>query len=129
MNLYEINAAILNVLEMMETYEEMTDGESQIGGAEEYLNKLEMARDEKLGNICKLIKNLEAYGDALGEEKKKLAEKQATTEKKIERLKEYLVMCLGEGTKWRNGSVGIRWRKADKVMVEETLLPDAYFRL
>ena len=72
MNLYEIDNAILNCVDM-ETGEIIDMGK---------LNALQMERAQKIENIGCWIKNLLSDADALDKEKKNLAARQKAAENK-----------------------------------------------
>lgn len=113
MKLYEILAAIENC------YTEAVDEDGVI--IEELLNieqldALEMARDEKIANIGKWIKNTEAEAQALKAEKLKLAERQRRAENKAASLKAYLDSVLnGQKFKTADGLVNITYRASKKL--------------
>ena len=77
MNLYEIDAAILDCVDM-ETGEVID---------EDKLDSLSVERDVKIENICCWIKNLKAEAEALKAEKESFAKRQKTAENKMESLK------------------------------------------
>lgn len=76
------------------------------------LDNLDMEFEEKVENIVKFIKNMEADVKAIKEEKKRLSDKQKVLENRIERMKDYISdnMALLGKKKVKAGlfNVGIR---------------------
>ena len=99
---------------------------------EEAIANLEMSRDEKITNICLLIKNLEADAKMYKEAKQEFDQKKSTCERKIESLKKYLTLNL-EGESWDKDEkkrVKIGWRKSESVEVNDiSLLPAEYLKI
>ena len=104
MNLYEIDNAILNCVDM-ETGEIIDMGK---------LNALQMERAQKIENIGCWIKNLLSDAKALKEEKDNLAARQKVAENKAASLKEFLSKYL-DGEKFKTAKVSISYRKSDSV--------------
>lgn len=118
MNLYEIDSAIMNCVDM-ETGE-IIDMET--------LENLQMARDKKIENIGCWIKNLLADAKALKEEKDKFAKRQKAAECKAASLKEYLSGYLN-GEKFESTEVSISFRKSDSVVVaENAIVPEEFLK-
>lgn len=118
MNLYEIDSAIMNCVDM-ETGE-IIDVEA--------LEYLQMARDKKIENIGCWIKNLLADAKALKEEKDKFAMRQKAAEGKAKSLKEYLSGYLN-GEKFESTEVSISFRKSDSVVVaENAIVPEEFLK-
>lgn len=85
-NLYELTQNVLVLQEMLENGE-IDDTV--------YNDTLEgMGVQEKIANICKVIRNLDAKATAFKEEKDRLAKRQAACENGIKRLKESLLTHL-----------------------------------
>lgn len=85
-SLYELTQNALVLQEMLES-----------GEINEtvYADTLEgMGTDEKIENVCKMIRNLEAKANAFKEEKARLESKQKTAENGVKRLKESLLVHL-----------------------------------
>lgn len=80
MKLYEITEAIISISEML-------DDESTAALAADALGQLGQAESEKLENICKLVKNLEADAKAKKEEAKRLTDSAKSDENKVAFLK------------------------------------------
>lgn len=118
MNLYQIEQEILDCVDL-ETGE-IIDLDR--------IEELEMARDQKVENICLWIKNLNAEVEALKAEKKSFEERQKKAENKAESLKRYMTSYLG-GRSFSTSKVAVSFRKSEKVEIAEgTLLPDEYLR-
>lgn len=106
MKLYEIDAAI------MECVDEDTGEVINI----ERLNELQMARDNKIENICLWIKNLMAELEAIKKEKQSFNDRQKQKENKIEDLKNYLKYAL-QGQNFETSKCKVSFRKTNSVEV------------
>ena len=84
----------------------------------EKLEKLEMARDQKISNIACLIKNKRAEAEAIKAEKLALEKRQKTAENEVERLKGWLARILN-GEKFSDNRCSIGWRRSEKVAFDE----------
>lgn len=73
--------------------------------------------DLKIDSIASEIKNLKAEAMDIREEKIRLAKRQTTVEKRMERTKRLLAYLLA-GEKWKNGKHNISYRKSDRLVVE-----------
>jgi FtsZ-binding cell division protein ZapB len=84
MNLYEIDSAILDCVDMEtgEIFDELK------------FEELQLTREAKIENICLWIKNLKAEAEALKQEKDAFAQRQKATENKLESLKKYISSYL-----------------------------------
>lgn len=111
MNLYEINAAIMDC---MQEVDEETGELLNV----EMLDSLLLARDEKIENIACWIKNLKADAEALKAEKDSFAKRQKAAEKKVEQLKQYLSNVL-EGEKFSSDKAAISFRKSEAVEIDD----------
>lgn len=118
MNLYEIDSAIMNCVDM-ETGE-IIDMEA--------LEDLQMERDQKIEGIGCWIKNLLADAKALKEEKDNLAARQKAAENKAASLKTFLSRYLN-GEKFKTAKVTISYRKSDSVDITEgAVIPEEYLK-
>lgn len=113
MTLWEINNAIMACV----------DGETGEIVDFDQLDKLTMAREEKLENIALYIKALEADASAIREEEKALAARRKVKENKAMRLREYLANALG-GQPFETTKVALSFRASTalKVTNAEVLL-------
>lgn len=111
MNLYEINAAIMDC---MQEVDEETGELLNV----EMLDSLLLARDEKIENIACWIKNLKADAEALKAEKDSFAKRQKAAENKVEQLKQYLSNVL-EGEKFSSDKAAISFRKSEAVEIDD----------
>ena len=118
MNLYEIDSAIMDCVDM-ETGE-IIDMEA--------LEDLQMERDQKIEGIGCWIKNLLADAKALKEEKDNLAARQKAAENKAASLKAYLSSYLN-GEKFKTAKVSISYRRSDSVNIAEgAVIPEEYLK-
>lgn len=121
MNLYEICKA-LDVWALKYRNDESEDALAELAA-------LELSYDEKLGNIARMIQNWEAEAAALKAEAVRLSEKRMSIAGKIERLKNYVGLALGEGNGWSDGVLAFKWHKGERVDVDEKQLPENYWRV
>ncbi len=122
MTLYEINDLIVKAIEL--GFDPET-GEILDSSA---LDQLEMARNEKIENICLFIKDLNAEAKALKEEEAAMKARRTASEKKADSLKDYLQQMLA-GEKFKTARCAVSYRKSDGVVVsDQNALPDEYIR-
>ena len=116
MNLYEINQAILDCVDL-------STGEILDTAA---FDQLQMERDEKIENIALWIKNLRAEGESLKAEAKNFTERQKRAENKAESLTKYLDSVL-KGQKFKSVRAEVSYRKSTALNVQEgAQAPEAY---
>lgn len=116
--LFELNKAIADFeLEVNEDGEVLNIDE---------LDALELEKKEKIENIGLWVRNLEAEKDAVSNQKKIFADREARLGKKIESLKGYLTYALG-GQKFSTDKVAVSFRKSESVHItDEHLIADEY---
>lgn len=89
-----------------------------------------MSGDEKIENVCKVIRNLEAQAAAFKAEKDRMADRQKTAENGVKRLKQSLLDYLvAANIKKRSAglfTVSVGTSKAVNI-TNEAALPDRYF--
>lgn len=86
------------------------------------MDQLMTDQESKRTNIAKLIINLEAEAEALGEQKKKFEKREAAAKKRVKWLRDYLSRSLnGEGfettevcVKFRNNPPALTWEPVFK---------------
>ena len=114
MTLYELTEAMRNFdFDIDEETGEITNADE--------LDRLEMDRNEKLKNCVFFYKNMKAEADALKAEKMNLQKRQQISERKAERMKEYLAFCLN-GEKFEpedDVRVRVTYRKSDQVECDD----------
>lgn len=110
MTLWEINEAIMACVDA-ETGE-IIDFDQ--------LDKLTMAREEKLENIALYIKALDAEAAAIREEEKTLAARRKVKENKAARLREYLSDALA-GQPFETAKVALSFRSSQAVKVTDSM--------
>ena len=112
MTLYEIDKSIEALINAVDpdTGEITVDNDA--------LDALLMERDAKVENIACCIKNLTADAKALKEEEAALSARRKTTEKKVERLKDYLTYAL-QGEKFQTAKCAVSFRKCSAVEVDD----------
>ena len=116
MNLYEINSQILDCIDQ-ETGEVMDI---------DRLEKLNMAKAEKVDNIACWVKNLEADVLAFEAQEKAFADRKAAAKRKIDSLKHYLPDALG-GQNFSSDRCAVSFRRSKAVSVlDEAVVPAEY---
>lgn len=117
-NLYEINAAILDCVDL-ETGE-IIDFEQ--------LQALQLEREQKIENVALWYKNLLSDAAQYAQEEATFKKKKQAAEAKAEQLKAYLRDALG-GDKYKSTRVSISYRSAPRVVVDDVLsLPPRFVR-
>lgn len=126
MKLYEIKAELEELVEKA-LIDEETGEILDIDGLNR-LDELEMAFDEKVGNLACLIKNKKAEAEAIKAEKMMLEKRQKVTEHEVDRLKDYLAKMLN-GEKFKDSRCSISYRKSERVEFSDNFnfdtLPDS----
>lgn len=110
MTLYEINQAILDLVDP-ETGE-VLDWEA--------LNRLNLAREEKLEGVALWMKNIAAEMDAIRAEEKRLAERRKSLERKHTSLTSYLTDALN-GEKFETARCSVNFRKTTRVEIADMI--------
>lgn len=126
MNLFDINNNIRAFLDKLYSSVDETGEIAQ--GDWEALEELTEARDTKIENIALYIKELDAQAEALKAEKEKLEKRQKSTEKKAQRLRDYLRlnMCQANQPSFETSRVKISFRKSEVISIVDDLLPKKY---
>ncbi len=83
----------------------------------QYLEELQVAFDEKIDNICCLIKNLDAEVKAFKTEEANLKKRRVQKEQSAERLRDYLKHCLN-GQKFESVRSKISYRTSKSTEVD-----------
>jgi len=95
-----------------------------------YLDKLEIERDIKIGNVCRYYKSLLAESEMVKSEAKKLIERSRVTENKAEYLKKYLAVFVDEGERFQDENSKVSWRKSEMVIIKDDIdVPKEYQRI
>lgn len=122
MKLYEIKQELLNCVAIPNSDNFVNEETGEVIDIAA-IEKLEMARDEKIENIALWIKDLKADAEALKKEKQSFASRQAAAEAKAESLKNYLKFIL-EGKKFKTLKVSISYRNNTSVKYDQEHLLD-----
>ena len=122
MTLFELNKAI-------EDFDLIVDEETgEVLNIDE-LDALNLAKDEKIENVCLWIKNLEAEADAIKTEEKNLEARRKSKENKVKSLKGYVAYALG-GKKFETPRVAVSYRKSESVKIDDDYaIPDKWCEL
>ena len=126
MNLYELNQSFNNLIEVLEN----TEDENIKELIKNSMDQLTLETNEKIENIIKYIKNLEAEAEALEKESKRLNDRKVKTLKKVENLKNYLKDFTNtlDSKKYHTGifNISIRKNAAAIIIENEFLVPEEY---
>lgn len=122
MKLYELTADFQTIQSMIEEGQE---------GLEDTLESIELAIEDKLENIGKVIRNLESEANAFKEEEKRLADKRRSLENEVKNLKQYAEMQL-KATGERKVKAGlftfaIQKNPPSVVINDEKLIPERFY--
>ena len=125
--LYEIKADLEHVLDGGLIVDEET---GEVLFDSENLEQLQAAYEEKLEAVGLFIKNLESDAAAIREEEKKLAARRHVMENKAKRLREYMLLNLGDGEKVKTARIEIGTRYTEAVHVDDDAeVPEEYMRI
>ena len=92
------------------------------------LDELELAKEEKIENICLFIKSLKAEAKAIKEEVANLQKRQKATQNKAESLEQYIQQALN-GEKFKTARVSVSYRRSESIECEDILaVDDDYLR-
>ena len=126
MNLYELNQNFNNLIEVLEN----TEDENLKELIKNSMDQLALETNEKIENIIKYIKNLEAEAEALEKESKRLNDRKIKTLKKVDNLKGYLKDFTSslESKKYNTGifNISIRKNAAAIIIENDFLVPDEF---
>lgn len=130
MTLYQIDAR-LAALEQAEAGEIIDPETGEVVELENAIERLQLAREEKLENIALWCKNLAAEAAAIKVEEESLMKRRKAAEGKLERLKGYLVAALthadGTADKFRTARASITVRlNPPKLICDEEQLPEEF---
>jgi phage shock protein A len=124
MNLYTLSANYQQILSLIE------DGQE---GLEDTLESLTDAIEDKLENIGKVIKTIDAEAAGLKVEETRLADRRKSLEANTKRLKQYAEQSMQDaGMKKIKGALftfSIQKNPAALDIVDEKMIPKAYFTI
>ncbi len=124
MNLYEINKELEEALYTLVS----EDGEID-PSKEQELEELFQAKEEKLLNCAKWLKNQNSLAAQIKAEEKALAERRKGIEKRTTWLKGYMESCLELGDKYEDSQAKIGTRKSQIVFVtDQEKIPLAFIK-
>lgn len=119
LSLYEINEKILQ-------YEMQFDENTGEWLNEAELDELQMAREDKIENLCLYAKSLRAEASAIKDEEKNLADRRKAKENKADRIEDYVARNLN-GQKFETPRVKVLWRKSESVeILHEDAIPERF---
>lgn len=122
-NLYELTGDFLKVQTMIENGED---------GLQDTLESINLAIEDKLENIGKVIRNLDGEITAFKSEEKRLAERRRTIENEVKRLKLYAEesMKATDNRKVKAGTFtfAIQKNPPSASIVDDSLVPKSYYK-
>lgn len=134
MNIWEIDAKMAEILALEED-EELVDLETgEVVTVGEAMERLSMAREEKIENAALAVKNLTALAAAIKAEEESLTKRRKALEGKIDGFKSFLLSALmrEDGTSEKvttaRAVVSVKLNPAKVVISDEALLPKEFFR-
>jgi len=126
-SLYVIDVQIRDIMEDIFRIAEEREGEIP-EEMNALLTALKMEKVKKIGNIARYIKNLEAEGEMVKTEAKRLTERASSISKKHDGLKAFLSMYLN-GEKFKDESISISWRASQSVeIIDYGKIPAAFMK-
>ena len=131
MKLYEIDEELRNILDSMVIDEET--GEILVDIDFDRIEELKLEKRKKIENLGLFYKELAHEIDAIKDEEKKLKERAASKQHKLDKLNEYLSYKLSSDPEYSSGFetslVDMRFRKSKAVVIHnEDQIPKIYFR-
>jgi len=119
MNLYEINKDLNNLILSA------VDADGVINEAfESDIDSLVMAKEEKLLNCAKYIKNEMAFVEMLKKEEQSLSTRRKQIEKRVDWMKKYVVGNMEAGEKVKDHQAQLSTIKSSSVeIIDEKLIP------
>ena len=91
------------------------------------LDRLQVARDVKIENLCLWVKNLKSDADAYKAEKESFAKKQKQAENRATSLHNFIQTVLN-GENFKTDRVTVSYRKSEAIELEDKIcVPDKYF--
>ena len=125
MNLYEINKDLQK--QLLNSVDE--DG-CIIEGMESAIDSLFEAKQDKLLNCAKYIKNETANAEMIKKEELNLARRRKSIENRIEWMKKYMLSNMEEGETVADSQASVSTRKSTAVhIVDQNLLPPECLRI
>jgi hypothetical protein len=129
LKLYEISELLRGAMDAAMERVDPDTGEIPADWSE-FLDAVEMERNEKCCAIGCLIREQLTEADAISAEAKRLTDRARATKATAERLKSYLATAIQPGEKIADSRVAISWRASESVSVAEVLaLPEKYQRV
>jgi len=120
MTLYEISNEISQILDN----EELSDEQF------EHLSNLEMAKQDKIINIAKVLLSLDSDLAIIDTEIKRLQERKKAIDNKRERLKNYCLSNMDDEDKIKNPIINISVRKTEIVAINDLeSIPDKFVEI
>lgn len=118
MSLYEIDRNLRDIMEEIESFAAENEGEFP-EELDKMLDDILGDKHTKIGNVCKLIKSLNAEQKAIKEEAKSLTARAKAAEKKADWFKNYIKDSLN-GETFSDNNSKISYKNTPSVLVPET---------
>lgn len=127
MKLYEIDSMLEEAIAIAIQQAEESEGEITTDWAE-FMEAIELERDQKILNVARYIKNIKADAEALKAEKIKLGERQAVLENRVNSMKSFLLLFLKEGEKVSDETAAVSTRNnaAAVILSDDFDIPEEF---
>jgi hypothetical protein len=126
--LYEIDAMLRQALDAADEWIDRETGEVPEDWAR-LIEDLQMSRDAKCLSVAAYIREQEAQASAIAEEIDRLEKRLYAAKNKASQLKQYLATSVKVGEKLKDARVAISWRKSERTIIDEKVLPDEYWKI
>jgi hypothetical protein len=126
--LYEIDAMLRQALDSADKWIDRETGEVPDNWAR-LIEDLQMSRDAKCLAVAAYIREQEAQASAIEEEVGRLEKRLYAAKNKASQLKQYLSTSVKVGEKLKDARVSIGWRKSERTIIDEKVLPDEYWKV
>ena len=127
--LYEVKAELKHALEIARDQAEENGGLIPDSLAE-WIDDLEMEREQLIGDLARSVKNYQAEIDALKAEEARLKARRLIAEKCANSIKDAIENVLGVGNKYTDGVIKLSWRKSEKCIIsDDGSIPNDFIKI
>ena len=125
-HLYEINSEIAALEALIDAYAAEHEGDIP-EDLDSRLETMKGIKNDKLLDLGRWVKNMEAEAEAVKVEKQKLAARQSALEHKAERIRQYIAASLQPGEKLADTNTVFSWRKSVSTeIIDAEMIPDDF---
>ena len=127
--IYEISAQIRDVQQRIEEYAEEHDGLIP-DDMDMLLDALTGSLENRLLNLARWVKEMQAESDAVKEQARKLSERARITADRADCIKTYIASRVPIGEPLKDSDTVISWRKSTQcVITNEAMITDDWFKV